>query len=228
MEKKSSCAGHLERKKQPRSSSRKFVIRDIAGQEGLVAMPIFRTKTLRNNEAWRCGMTLNLMGFTLIELLVVVLIIGILAAVALPQYEKAVMKSRYSALMATTNALAEAEEVYYLANGGYTQDLEALGVEPSGCTLSNDKTTCTYPWGKCTLDKWNERVACANTQTLNNAYAIYFPNGPRFHGSHGYRVCFSFAQSQQDKYSHVCKLAGAGYSHSDNCGDFGSCLVYRF
>ena len=64
-------------------------------------------------------------GFTLIELLVVVLIIGILSGVALPQYEKAVMKSRYSNLMATVNALGAAEELYYMANGEYTDDFEA-------------------------------------------------------------------------------------------------------
>jgi type IV pilus assembly protein PilE len=68
-------------------------------------------------------------GFTLIELLVVVLIIGILAAIALPQYQKAVAKSRYQQLIIIGNAIRDAEERYYLVNGEYTGNLENLDIK---------------------------------------------------------------------------------------------------
>lgn len=68
-------------------------------------------------------------AFTLIELLVVVLIIGILAAVALPQYQVAVWKSRYANVKTLTKSFVDAEKIYYLANGEYTNDLTALSLE---------------------------------------------------------------------------------------------------
>ena len=74
----------------------------------------------------------NKQAFTLIELLVVVLIIGILAAVAVPQYKKAVLKSRFTQLLVATKALRDAEHRYKLANGVYTPDRDALDIEFAG------------------------------------------------------------------------------------------------
>lgn len=60
----------------------------------------------------------SISGFTLIELLVVVLIIGILSAIALPQYEKSVEKSRLAEAFLQINAMEKAMDVYMLENGG--------------------------------------------------------------------------------------------------------------
>lgn len=68
-------------------------------------------------------------GFTLIELLVVVLIIGILAAVAVPQYQFAVDKSRISAYLPLVQSIIKAKRVYYLANGTWSGDLTVLDID---------------------------------------------------------------------------------------------------
>lgn len=74
-------------------------------------------------------------AFTLIELLVVVLIVGILAAVALPQYEKAVARSRVSQGLVWMNAVITAQEIYKMANGEYSDNLDDIGAGlPQGHT----------------------------------------------------------------------------------------------
>ena len=69
------------------------------------------------------------LGFTLIELLVVVLIIGILAAVALPQYQKAVEKSKSAQALAMLKSMVQSQESYFLANNEFANEFEQLDVD---------------------------------------------------------------------------------------------------
>ena len=81
----------------------------------------------------------NTQAFTLIELLVVVLIIGILAAVALPQYQKAVEKSRFAAFIPLVKAVANAKSEYYLATGEHARTFDVLSIElPKEFTITDD------------------------------------------------------------------------------------------
>ena len=81
----------------------------------------------------------NKQAITLIELLVVVLIIGILASVALPQYRKAVDKAHFTELLNAIRPLRDMQEIYYLANGEYAKDCEELGAEFPGYNLNSKK-----------------------------------------------------------------------------------------
>ena len=74
----------------------------------------------------------NRQGFTLIELLIVVVIIGILAAIAIPKFSSAREKAYYSAIKSDLKNLSTQQEVYY--SGGaysYTDDTRRLEFIPS-------------------------------------------------------------------------------------------------
>lgn len=79
-------------------------------------------------------------GFTLIELLVVVLIIGILSAIALPQYTKAVEKSRAAEAIQMLGDLATAEQIYYMSTGNFTDNLDELDIELPNISENTAKT----------------------------------------------------------------------------------------
>ena len=112
-------------------------------------------------------------GFTLIELLVVVLIIGILAAIALPQYQKAVMRSRYATLKNLTKTIATAETVYHLTNDSYTTEMEDLEIGLTGGTFNEESPReYVYPWGYCRVAQQSNTkitITCHNTN-ISMAY----------------------------------------------------------
>ena len=74
-------------------------------------------------------LSFNRAGFTLIELLVVVLIIGILAAVAVPRYQKAVRRARAAEAAVWVKRIVQAEQEYFMANGRYTGNIEELNLD---------------------------------------------------------------------------------------------------
>ena len=82
-------------------------------------------------------------GFTLIELLVVVLIIGILASVALPQYEKAVNKSRAAGYMANLKPLLQASQACEMVRGEICE-LEVLDIKMPTCDPMPGFDSCQY------------------------------------------------------------------------------------
>ena len=75
-------------------------------------------------------------GFSLIELLVVVLIIGILAAMALPQYFKAVERSRMAEAVTLMDSVVKAQRRKFMQTNRYAERFEGLDVAPKGASGS--------------------------------------------------------------------------------------------
>ena len=100
-------------------------------------------------------MKTNKKGFTLLELLVVILIIGILAAIAIPQYKKAVIKSRLVSMLPYVRAVQDAQEEYYMVNNAYADSVTKLNVDVTcppkwTCDVTNTKVE-VYEFGELTI-----------------------------------------------------------------------------
>jgi len=82
-------------------------------------------------------------GFTLIELMVVVIIVGILAAVAVPIYRANIKKAAASEGAALLGAVLTAEKVYYAEHNTYTTDKADLGIDTVGNKYFKDYSIST-------------------------------------------------------------------------------------
>ena len=147
-------------------------------------------------------------AFTLIELLVVVLIIGILTAIALPQYQKAVVKSRYAGMKPLVHAIAAAEKVYYLSNGSYTSNFDDLDVQlPQHTSETSDdrRVTRYFDWGRCYLED-KMHIVCISRKAKMRYYVDFVNN---------IRKCWANNIDLDSAQNQVCKAETGRKTYSD-------------
>lgn len=100
-------------------------------------------------------------GFTLIELLIVVLIIGILAAIAIPKFQNSKGKAYASTLKADLRNLATAQEAYFYENSIYSTTTSALLLSVSPGVTITIGTATTAGWSATATHHAANPLTCA-------------------------------------------------------------------
>lgn len=154
-------------------------------------------------------------GFTLIELLVVVLIIGILAAVAYPQYRFMVLRAETARALPLLKSLRDAQDRYFMANGTYTQKFEDLDIKMLNCAQ---------------ILNYENRDLCQLKDKNNIEYHLYNSGSIAFHIGRDpvqERIYIYYYPSHINP-AHTCYAATAGGDNSPGnklCKGLGGVLL---
>ena len=161
-------------------------------------------------------------GFTLIELLVVVLIIGILAGVALPQYQKAVSKARATEAMTVMSSVKTSIEEYIMATGQFPPSYDVLTIIPEGSltkySVDNDEVQTKYYRFTLTRGQldigarnnelpsflWASSLSTSAAFPPGNTFCYYIKTNPK--AALCDQICRSFSTNAKQDY-------GIGYAY---------------
>ena len=103
----------------------------------------------------------NRRGFTLIELLIVVVIIGVLAAIAVPKFQNTKGKANAASLRADLRNLMTAQEAYFYDNSAYTTNINALNIRVTSGVSVTFGTASTGGWSARVTHPMAWPIQCA-------------------------------------------------------------------